>query len=72
MQAEWERLQRLRKQSLQRNLTGAANLFSDGVYFPANLLDTEDPKNDANYLRLLAAVLNFSELDEPDDPDSAE
>jgi len=44
-------------------LSGASKIFSDGVVFPAHLLDTRDATNDAKYLRLLAAVMGFDEIE---------
>jgi hypothetical protein len=44
-------------------VSGAMKIFSDGVMFPPNLLDPNDPKNDPKYLRLLAAVLGLEELE---------
>src|SRR5262245_55016274 len=44
-------------------VSGAFKIFSDGVVFPPNLLDTKDPRNDPKYLRLLAAVLGLDDLE---------
>ncbi len=44
-------------------MSGAFKIFSDGVVFPANLLNTADPKNDAKYLRLLAALWGMDDLE---------
>lgn len=44
-------------------VSGAVKIFSDGVVFPPNLLDTKDARNDPKYLRLLAAVLGLDDLE---------
>lgn len=44
-------------------VSGAMKIFADGVMFPQNLLDPNDPKNDPKYLRLLSAVLGLEELE---------
>jgi hypothetical protein len=44
-------------------VSGAMKIFSDGVIFPANLTDPNDPRNDPKYLRLLAAVLGLEDLE---------
>jgi len=44
-------------------LSGASKIFTDGVVFPAHLLDTKDATNDAKYLRLIAAVMGFDEIE---------
>ena len=44
-------------------VSGAVKIFSDGVVFPPNLLDTKDGRNDPKYLRLLAAVLGLDDLE---------
>lgn len=44
-------------------MSGAYKIFSDGIVFPPNLLNTADPKNDANYLRLLAAIWGMDDLE---------
>lgn len=44
-------------------VSGAFKIFSDGVVFPPNILDTKDPRNDPKYLRLLAAVLGLDDLE---------
>ncbi len=44
-------------------MSGAYKIFSDGVVFPQNLLNTADPTNDAKYLRLLAAVWGMDEVE---------
>ncbi len=44
-------------------LSGASKIFTDGVVFPAHLLDTQDATNDTKYLRLLAAVMGFDEIE---------
>jgi len=38
-------------------------LFSDGVIFPGNILDTSDAKNDPKFARLLAAVYGLAEFE---------
>ncbi len=44
-------------------MSGAFKIFSDGVVFPASLLNTADPKNDPKYLRLLAALWGMDDLE---------
>src|SRR5437762_1238813 len=44
-------------------VSGAVKIFSDGVVFPPNLLDTKDARNDPKYLRMLAAVLGLDDLE---------
>ncbi len=44
-------------------VSGAYKIFSDGVVFPSNLLNTADPENDAKYLRLLAALWGMDDLE---------
>jgi hypothetical protein len=44
-------------------VSGAIKIFGDGIIFPANLTDPNDPRNDPKYLRLLAAVLGMDELE---------
>lgn len=43
--------------------SGAYNIFSDGVVFPANLLNTADPTNDSKYLRLMAALWGMDDIE---------
>lgn len=43
--------------------SGAMGIFSDGIIFPQNLLDTHNPQNDPKYLRLLSAALGMSDLE---------
>ncbi|MBF0491973.1 MAG: hypothetical protein HQM15_04255 [Deltaproteobacteria bacterium] len=38
-------------------------LFSDGIVFPGNILDTKDEKNDPKYMRLLAAMYGLAEYE---------
>lgn len=61
MQEAWEQLRRLRK-TLSPQFRGAASLFTNHSYFPPELLDPNNPKNDANYLCLLAAILGIDDL----------
>lgn len=44
-------------------MSGAYKIFSDGVVFPANLMNTMDATNDAKYLRLLAAIWGMDDLE---------
>jgi hypothetical protein len=44
-------------------VSGAYKIFSDGIVFPPNILDTQSAKNDPNYLRLLAAIFGFEEFE---------
>ena len=44
-------------------LSGAANLFTDSVVFPAELLDPHNPANDSKYLHLLTAVLGLKDME---------
>lgn len=61
VQEAWEQLRRLRK-AMSPQFRGAAHLFADHSYFSPELLDPDNPKNDANYLRLLAAILGIDDL----------
>lgn len=63
LQEEWKRLRELNELPHRQMIGGAASLFS-GVYFPPNLLDTKDAKNDPKYMRLLAAILGLDEFTE--------
>ncbi len=38
-------------------------LFSDGIVFPGNILDTNDPRNNPKFARLLAAVYGLAEFE---------
>jgi len=44
-------------------VSGAYKIFSDGIVFPSNLIDSKDPRNDPKYLRLLAAMLGLDDLE---------
>ena len=79
LQAEGQRRRKLHELPHRQLIGGAASLFNS-VYFPSNLLDTTDSKNDPKYMRLLADVLGLDEFsdyiyresqdDESDDAES--